>query len=259
MSNVLRHAYLSYKGQFLWLTWPGYISNVVIRPVLLLALFAIAGKFALGGEMARAYILGMSLYPVPLLMMAMTQTFHHDIRFGTFSITLGTPANRFMVYGNRAVFHVPNTILAVVVSLLFAKGFLDLETFNADWGAVILAVAVVIFSSAAFALFMGNIIMLLRDWVGPFWIAVGLIMGLSGAIVPLDSLPAALEALGRALPLTHSLEVYRNAFDGNGPAVYPGLLRELAVGLGYLGAGHFFFLGVLAKMRRDGSLSAIDS
>ena len=62
MTNFATQVYLSYKGLFLWLNWPGYISNVFVRPVLVVAMFAFIGRFALDAEAAQGYIIGMAAF-----------------------------------------------------------------------------------------------------------------------------------------------------------------------------------------------------
>ena len=53
VGNFVTQSYLSYKALFFWLNWPAYTSNVFIRPVLLMAMFSLAGRFA-GDEGAAA-------------------------------------------------------------------------------------------------------------------------------------------------------------------------------------------------------------
>jgi hypothetical protein len=58
-----RQAYLSYKGLFLWLNWPAYVSNVFLRPGLIVAMFALTGRFARGEAAVEAYVIGLTRMP----------------------------------------------------------------------------------------------------------------------------------------------------------------------------------------------------
>jgi hypothetical protein len=55
MYNFLVQAYATYKGLFYWLTWPSYISNVFLSPIVFVMIYSILGRFALGTEAARYY------------------------------------------------------------------------------------------------------------------------------------------------------------------------------------------------------------
>ena len=85
-STFWRQAYLSYKGLFLWLNWPAYVSNVFLRPGLIVAMFALMGEFARGDDAAAAYVIGLTAYAVPSIVFGgVLQSFYYERAFGTLS------------------------------------------------------------------------------------------------------------------------------------------------------------------------------
>ena len=88
----MTQAYLSYKGLFLWLNWPAFVSNVAIRPVLTLFMFALVGRFALDQDSAEYYMIGLSAHAVSgILLGGIIQGFFYERLFGTLSHILRVP------------------------------------------------------------------------------------------------------------------------------------------------------------------------
>ncbi len=69
MRNWFRQAYYSYRGLFGWLNWPAYISTIVFRPALNMAIYALVGRFALKPETAGPLIVGLAAYQMPFVLL----------------------------------------------------------------------------------------------------------------------------------------------------------------------------------------------
>ena len=54
MTNFAIQAYLGYKGLYTWLNWHAFTSSVLLRPVLVLAMYFLVGRFA-SPESAERY------------------------------------------------------------------------------------------------------------------------------------------------------------------------------------------------------------
>lgn len=79
----------------------------------------------------------------------------------------------------------------------------------------------------------------------------------SGANIPLDRLPAWMQTVSTALPLTRGIQAARLLVGGASLVeVWPLLLGELAVGLVYALAGFALFSWFEAQARRRGTLEA---
>jgi ABC-type polysaccharide/polyol phosphate export permease len=197
----------------------------------------------------------MALYATPVIIMGgITQTFANDYMYGTLSLSLATNVNRLRLYAARSLVHLPNGVLSLVTALAFAWAVMDLDTSRAQWTAIAPIAAVLIASSAAFALFLGDLVLVQRDWLVPYTAGLGLTLSLTGVIVPLSELPPVLHQVGEALPLTHSLHAFRAAFDGAALGdIAPDLWREAVVGIGYGVAGYLWFKVLEAQARRTGN------
>ena len=253
--NFVIQAYMSYKGLFLWLNWPAYVINVFLTPALFLIMFVLTGRYASGTEGAGVYVVGMCAYAIPMILMAgVVQTFAYERLFGTVSLIFGSTGNRLMIYWSRGWLHYPNGIFSFSFGIFLAWLLLDLDLGAVDWPALILSVLLITASATAFALFVGNFAMAFGEWFILLFATQGLLMSLTGVIVPTDSLPDALEGFGHLLPLTHGLTALRGSFAGSGIATVGGdLLLELAVGLGYAMAGPAIFRFLEADAKRRGT------
>ena len=256
-------AYLSYKGLFLWLNWPAFVSNVAIRPVLTLFMFALVGRFALDQDSAEYYMIGLSAHAVSgILLGGIIQGFFYERLFGTLSISFASRGSRALMYCSRCVLHLPNGFVAIACCLLAGWGLLDLSLADVNWIAVFPAVTAIVLGSAGFALFVGTFAIVFREWASLLAISTGLLLGLTGAVVPIEALPIVLEYIGRGLPLTHGLEELREVVRGDplglehGGVIGMGVIREFAVGVGYGIAGYAMFRWIEIYAKRHGNLEA---
>jgi hypothetical protein len=138
LTTLARQAYLSYKGLFLWLNAPAYVSNVLLRPGLIVAMFALTGRFARGEAAVEAYVIGLTAYAVPSIVMGgVLQSFYYERSFGTLSSVFASRGGRAGSYYARGVLHLPNAALVVIAALGFSAVFLQAGFGGANWGAVL--------------------------------------------------------------------------------------------------------------------------
>jgi len=253
--NWWRQSLYSYKGLFLWLNWPGYIGNIFVRPILLVTMFALTGRFARGEAAAEAFAIGMVAYGVAnLLTGGIMQGFYYERSFATLSMLFASTTNRLQTYLARAVFHWPSVVLSVAASLVGARLIVGVEFDDADWIAVSAAFLLICTTTALFALALGNFCIPVRDWQSPYGVSQIAFLALTGAIIPRGDLPPVLYELGALLPITHGLAAARDAFAGASvSAVSHDLLLEASVGLGYAVLGYALFRFSEAHARRSGS------
>ncbi len=256
MTNFATLAYLSYKGLFLWLNWPGYIFNVILRPGLLVLMFALLGRFAGDAEAAQAHMIGMASYSMPLILLAgILQSSFYDRAFGTLSFIFSSPGNRMAVFFTRGVMHYPNSIIAYASGVLFGWLVLDLDLSTLNWLSMIFSVLLIAWACTAFALFLGNLTVFFGEWELLMNGAFGLFIVMTGVIIPTTSLPGILGAVSQALPLTHGLVALRESFLGADIASLAGdLFPELGIGLSYAIAGFLVYLLVEAVAKRRSTL-----
>ena len=144
--------------------------------------------------------------------------------------------------------------LSVLVS---AAIFLDLGFAQVDWGGLIAAFAVMTLSTMLFSLFVATLILLSgTSWANWIIILDGLLLSLTGVIIPTGELPVFLFEIGQILPITHGLEGLREAFAGDS-GYWPGLAREAVLGLAYGVVGLLLFRLAEVQAKRRGVLARV--
>lgn len=217
------------------MNWPAYTSNVFIRPVLLMAMFSLAGRFAGDEAAAQRYAVGMiALSEMQIAQGGITQSFHRERTSGTLWVLFSAAGSRVVAYLSRGVLHYGNALLSAATTLVFAWLLFGIALPEADWAVVTAAILLIALSSVAFSLMLGSFVIVLRDWFSAPALSQGLIIALTGAFIPRDALPAPLGELGLLLPLTWALPALRDALGQAEADVGPALLGELVVGLAYL-------------------------
>ena len=108
LKNLSLQSYYSYKGLFLWLNWPAYISNVFIAPVILVVMLTLTGKFAGASESGDSYILGVATYGIAsILCGGILQSFFYERAFGTLSMIYASRSNRWLSYWSKGAVALP--------------------------------------------------------------------------------------------------------------------------------------------------------
>jgi ABC-2 type transport system permease protein len=241
--SPLRQAYLSYKGHFLWLNWPAYLSNVVIRPALMVTMFGLTGRFARGEDAAVALVIGMSVFSLlNILMGGILQGFYYERSFGTLSLWFASSGSKLRSFLTRSVLHYPNALLCVVCGLGWAALVLGMELGPANRGGVAAGFCIISLSAMLFGLFLGNLVIVFRNWAYFMGLTQTAFIALGGLVIPRDDLPAGLRQLSDVIPVAHGLEGVREAFAGASLGAISGYLAlELLVGLCYGTAGFLLF------------------
>ncbi len=259
VATLARQAYLSYKGLFLWLNWPAYVSNVFLRPGLIVAMFALTGRFARGEGAVEAYVIGLTAYAVPSIVMGgVLQGFYYERSFGTISFLFASRGSRVASFLTRGLLHLPNAVLVVVAALGFSAVFLHAGFRDANWGAVTACYVVMAVAATACALCWANLCIVLRDWLMLYSLMLTVFLVFTGAVIPRDELPLGLGVAGAALPVTHALGGLREAYAGAGlGAIASSLALEALVAIGYAVLGYVLFRAVEAHARRTGAYAAV--
>ena len=256
LRNFLIQADVTYRGLFGWFNWFGYISNVIFRPVVLVLIYSVLGRFAGSPEAGRNYALGIACFTMAMnVLPGIAQCYTYDRTGGTLSFFFASPANRFESYLARAVLHYPNGLLSFASTVVTAWLVVGIDFSPVNWGGFIFAVLITALSIAALGEFLGPFAIAFRDWSNIQNILVGMILVFSGVIIPLNVFPVPIQEFARLLPITNGLVSIRSTFTGAPLAENSGyLIREGLTGLTYLALGYLGF-GLFEKVaRRNGAL-----
>ena len=258
MYNYFIQAYATYKGLFYWLNWPGYISNVFLRPIVMVLTYALLGRFALSPEAARDYALGVGIYSMMFILVgAISQSYTYDRSQGTIAFLFISPANRLVNYLSRMALHLPNALLVFVFGFGTAWLLVDINFGLVNWGAFVLSIVITAASIAAFGQAVGVVAIAVRNWLNTFGLILGLFIAFTGVIIPLSVFPPVVREICKILPMTNGLAATKLAFAGGAfSSVWSPVLREALTGLVYLALGYIGF-GVFERVvKHNGSLDA---
>jgi ABC-2 type transport system permease protein len=250
--------YISYRALFNWMHWSYYIPTMLGAPLFQVLFFAYVGRFA-ELENDTFFVTGNA---VQLSAMAgvygMAMTIGGERWTQTLSPLLATPANRLPLFLGRALPLIANGI--ITSAFAFTVGALLLD-FNLPAGQIP-ALAVVVVASAfactALGLVVGALGLRGRDVFFLANLVVFSLLLFCGVNIPLDSLPGWIQAVGRALPLTHGIEAARAIAEGASLAEVDHLVwTELVIGACYAAAAFGLFRLFEFEGRRRASLETI--
>ena len=256
MYNFLIQSYSAYRGLFNWLNWQGYISGAMLQPFATVIMFAVLGRFTSNPEIVRAYALGIAVMGIVWIIIAgITQSYTRERGLGATQYIFVSTVNRLENFIARMVLHYPNGIVSFVFGMLAAWLILDLDFGTVSWGGFIISVLVLIFSITALAQLLGVLSVSVRDWIGIANSANGLVLILTGAIIPVNVFPGFIQEFAKILPITNGLAALKEAFSGAALSAISGdILREFITGMVYLIIAYIGFRLFEAWVKRKGTL-----
>ncbi|MBD0330098.1 MAG: ABC transporter permease [Thermoleophilia bacterium] len=246
---------ISYRALFNWIRPLSYATTMLGIPLFQLLFFAYVGRFA-GVRDDAFFVVGNAVQATAMGgLYAMTMTVANERFFGTLAPVLATPANRLALFLGRAL---PVVLNALAVSAVaFAAGLLLLD-FSLPAARVPALAAVVLVTATAttgLGLLLGSLGLRVRDVLFASNLVYFGTLLVCGVNVPLDVLPPWLQAVGRALPLTHGVEAARRVAGGEGLGGVDGLLAtEAGIGAAYALVAFALFRVFELEGRRRASL-----
>ena len=133
--------------------------------------------------------------------------------------------------------------MVCVIASVGAATALGVNFDHAEWAGVVLSYGVMAASVTLFALCLGNLVIMFREWsIMLAFVQTGLIT-LTGVVVPREELPSFLQKLGDVMPLTHGVQALRTSVDGSSlGSVADEFAAELAIGLIFAVVGFILYV-----------------
>jgi ABC-2 type transport system permease protein len=196
------------------------------------ASFLTIGLAGLGGRIRESQLMG----TLELMVLSPTQL--------TFLLVYSSLWSHAFASLNIVVYIVVGTVLGMDIG-------------NANVGLALLGMALAVVSFNALGLIAGSIVIIIKQGDPVTWVMSAAATLLSGVFYPVAVLPEPLQVVAQALPLTHALEIVRQAvLVGAGFAdVWPSVLALVILTAILLPLGHLACLSALRVALRDGSLS----
>jgi ABC-2 type transport system permease protein len=250
--------YLAYRALFNWIHPGMYIPTMLAGPIFQVLFFAYVGRFV-GLQNDAFFVVGNAI-----VISAMAGIFGTAMAIGgerwtqTLSPLLATPANRAALFLGRALPFIANGIFVSTFGFVCGWLFLDFDPALSSLPVLALIVAASATSCTALGLCVGATGLRARDVMFLANLVTFLLVLLTGANVPLDVMPAWMEVVARALPMTHGIEAGREVAAGATLGDVDHLLStELAIAVLYGALGYWLFRFFEFEGRRRASLETI--
>jgi ABC-2 type transport system permease protein len=249
---------ISYRALFNWIRPITYVTTMLGSPLFQILFFAYLGRFS-GLQDDTFFVVGNAVQVSAMSgIYAMTLTIANERNYGTLSPVLATPANRSALFLGRALPVIANGLFVSIFG--FAVGLLLLD-FELAWSQVpALAVVLVVTVAACTGLGMliGSIGLRARDVFFASNLVYFLMLLVCGVNIPIDELPAWLQAISDVVPLTHGIEAARDVVAGASLGDVADLVgAELAIGLVYTAIAFGLFRWFEHEGRRSAALETL--
>lgn len=251
-------AALSYRALFRWFRPSTYLASKIAMPLAQMIFFIFIGSFGAAAP-ADFFIIGNAMQIAAVSgIYGVTMSIGGDRWDGTLAYLFGSPANRLVLFFGRSVIHIADGMLGVAIAFTWGVLLFGLRFPPDRLGLLSVAVVTAVFSTSGLGLLMGCIGLITRNVMFVNNTVYFLLLLFSGANVPLHDLPGWIRAISSFLPLTHGIAAARMIIArGAVPEVGVLLLKEVLVGLSYLGLGYALFRSFEVKAKKKGTLEVM--
>jgi ABC-2 type transport system permease protein len=249
---------IAYRALFNWVSPWIYIPTMLGSPIFQILFFAYLGRFS-GVRDDAFFVVGNAVQVSAMAgVYGATMAIANERSFGTLAPLLATPASRPALFLGRAMPYVANGLFVSAFGFGVGWVFLDFHPAFSTLPALALVVFVTVVSCTAFGLFLGSVGLRRRDVFFAANLAYFLMLLFCGVNVPLESLPGWMQAIGRALPLTHGIAAARDVAAGASVGDVGHLLwREIAIGAAWAVAAYGLFRYFELQGRRRATLETM--
>jgi len=271
VSNDIRvffsSAVFSFRAQFDWLNPPMWLTMKLVLSLSQMAFFVFVGTFASTStgntvplQQLVAYIaIGNALQSLSWnTVFSVINITGHDKWDGTLPLLLATPAHRLPLFIGRAMIHVLDGLLSVVIGFAFAAFLFGVNFGSTDPLALGVTVLLTAFTMAGFGLLVGGLSFHFRNPMVFANIFTFILLIFCGVNFPIEALPSFLQPLSYAFPLSYGTTAARYAMQGSTLVqLSPILVEQIIVGLVAMLIGYYFFQAFERSARKTGKLEAI--
>lgn len=252
-------AYLSYVALFHWLRPAQYLATKVVNPLWQIMFFTLMGIYGTGGESASFYVIGNALVLTALNgIFGVTFSITGERWAGTLPYLFGTPANRLSLFIGRSLIHIFDGMIGVLIGLGWGVLLLNLDLSQTNLLELLLIILITSFSTTGLGLALGSLSLVTRNVMFVNNTAYFGLLILSGANIAVEKLPAIVQRISYALPLTRGIGSARAVAAGTPISeTFPLLGTEFGIGLMYAILGYFLFSAFEYQAKKLGTLEVM--
>lgn len=250
-------AVFAFKALFSWLRPSMWLTQVLVLPLFQIAFFVYLATFVQPGAASVAYIAVGNAMQISAFssIFAVCNLTSEEKWQGTLTSLLSTPANRFPLFLGRALFQILNASVTVAVGFAYAQFIFGVDMSATNFLSLAVVILLTAVAMTGFGLMLGSLGLYLRTAmvIANVFLFIGLL--LCGVNFPVSALPAWLQPLSYAIPMTYGTSAARAAVAGASLLdLAPTLLGESAAGLGSILVGYGLFRAFEWLARRRGRL-----
>ena len=247
----------SYRALFNWISPWVFFPHMIGYPVFEILFFAYLGRFA-EVQSDSFFLIGNAFMGIAVTgFFGMSAAIAGERRSQTLSSLLASPASRMALFLGRALPSIVTGFAVAALAFTICALILDVDFTGSELRGLAVAAVVSSFACTAFGMCLGALGLRGRNVTLFADVIAGSMLIVSGANVPLERLPAWVQALSSVIPLTHGIEAARQLADGATLSETAGLLAtEAGIGLAYLAAGVLLLRLLEYEGRRSATLEA---
>ena len=261
----LSSAVFSFKAQFGWLYPPMWLTMKLVMSLSQMAFFVFVAHFlASSGTTSRADLVAYIAVGNAMSVLSWNTIFSvvnitsHDKWDGTLPLMLATPAHRLPLFIGRAMLHVFDGMLSVIIAFAYAVLLFGVDFGRANLLILIIVIFLTAFAMAGFGLLIGGLAFYFRNPMVFANIFTFILLIFCGVNFPITELPQPFQVISYIFPLTYGIEAGRRTIEGATLiAIAPLLGQMLVVGFLSIMLGYVFFRTFERMTRKTGRLEAI--
>ncbi|HEX9617601.1 MAG TPA: ABC transporter permease [Anaerolineales bacterium] len=232
------------------------LPRFILQPLFFVILAYVAG----GPELARFALIGNAMGNAAIhSLVNLGASIEIEKWAGTFPLLMAVPANWLPLMIGRAAAGYLESLISVFVTFAVLTPFMAGADLPFD--RLLLAMPVMMLTTASLAgmgWLLGSLTLPTRVGLLASNMVAYAMFVVCGLNFPLDAMPPFLQAIGRALPLTHGLMAIREVIDGASYLqVAPLVGLEIAIGLVYAAVAWLVFRKRLNDTRRTGNMELV--
>lgn len=254
--RFFNQAVMSYKSLFGMLTLENYIFVKTLMPILQLVFFVLTAKFAYNVSDLTQWVIGNALILASFnAFFGVSMNFLSDRYMGTLKVVMASSMNKFSIFIGRTLMHIADGFLSVISGLIIGVLIFNVNLSLINIPMFILTIIIGVFSVMCLGVLIGIFALITREIHMLLNICYSLILILSGANIPRESLPKFLNYLSEIIPLTRSIEAAKLLILGN-TNVTRLVLEELLLGLMYIIIALLLYKSLERKARSGATIDA---
>ncbi|UCH31623.1 MAG: ABC transporter permease [Candidatus Bathyarchaeota archaeon] len=258
-------ALFSFRAQFGWLYPPMWLTMKLVMSLSQMAFFVFVGQFLITtGNAAQTNLIAYIAIGNSMSVLSWNTIFSvvnitsHDKWDGTLPLVLATPAHRLPLFVGRAMMHVFDGMLSVIISFIYAIFLFGVNFGNANILALMVVVFITALTMAGFGLMIGGLSFYYRNPLVFANIFTFVLLIFCGVNFPIQELPQPLQIISYIFPLTYGVDAGRKAIAGATLFEISSLLCQmLIVGFFSIMIGYTFFRFFERMARKTGQIEAI--